>query len=331
MKPKIVLVGLGRFGRNHLRVLKELEEEGLCEVYGVVDISTEALENVKKNYNITTSTKFNEFLGDCVDAIDIVTPTDTHYSISRECLEAGKHVFVEKPLTTSYEEAKELVRIANMKEKVLMVGDIFRYNSAVQKIKQLIKKGELGEVYYMFGHFMGLKDPRLDVGALFNFTVHHIYVYNYLLEKLPEEVTCCTGHFLGRKEFEDVVLLSLKYPSGILGIIEGSWLPPGNFRDLTIVGSRKSLTSDLLKQTIDLHDIYIEARNGKLKAVNNGSKRIDIKFKEPLKLELLDFIECIKTGRKPLADGQAALNVIKVAEKALESTRLGRRVRVNEK
>jgi UDP-N-acetylglucosamine 3-dehydrogenase len=160
--------------------------------------------------------------------------------------------------------------------------------------------------------------------------VHHIDIYDYLLEKLPEEVMSCTGHFLGRKEFEDVAIIILKYPSGTLGIIECSWLPPGKFRDLTIVGSKKSLTSDLLSQTLELHDICIETQNGRLKAKNRGSRRIDLEFREPLKLELLDFIECVKTGRKPLADGQVALNIIKVAEKALESARLGRSVKVNE-
>ncbi len=210
-----------------------------------------------------------------------------------------------------------------------MAGHIFRYNSAVRKIKELIEKGELGQVYYLFGHFMGLKDPKFDVGSLFNYTPHHIDIYNYLLQKLPEEVTCCMGFFLGRNEFEDVALLVLKYPANVIGIVEGSWLPPGKYRDLTVVGSRKSVTSDLSKQTLELHDVRIETRKGRLKAVDKGSEKFDLKFKEPLKLELQDFIECIKTGRRPIADGQAALNVVKVAEKALESARLRKSVKIN--
>jgi len=328
LKLKILLVGIGKFGKNHLRILKELENDGLCTVYGVVDKRIEVLEDTKKNLDIATSTNLNDFLKDA-DAVDIVTPTNTHYKIAKECLTAGKHVFVEKPLTTSYAEAKELVELAKEQGKTLTVGHIFRYNSAVQKIKELMEKGELGEIYYMFGHFMGLKDPRLDVGALFNYTPHHIDIYNYLLKKLPEKVTCCTGHFLGRKKLEDIAILTLKYPSGTLGIIEGSWLPPGKHRDLTVVGSKKSITSDLLKQTLKLHNSHIEIRNGQLKAVDQGTTEIKLEFKEPLKLELLDFIECIKTGRKPLADGQTALNVIKVIEKALESAKLGRNVRIN--
>lgn len=323
------MVGVGRFGKNHLRVLKELEKEGLCRVHGVADVKTDVLENTRQSHGVAISTNFNDFLTENVDAIDIATPTNTHFSTCKKCLNAGKHVFVEKPLATSYAEAKELVQTAREKNRILVVGHIFRYNSAVQEIKGLMEKGELGEIYYMFGHFMGLKDPRLDVGVLYNYTVHHVDIYNYLLEKLPKEVTCCTGHSLRRKRIEDVAILTLKYPYGALGIIEGSWLPPGKHRDLTVVGNKKSVTSDLLRQTLQLHDSHIEIHDDLFKAVNRGATEIKIGFKEPLRLELLDFIKSIKTGQKPLADGQAALNAIRVMEKALESARLGRTVRIS--
>lgn len=329
MKPKIVLVGVGKFGSNHLRVLKELENDGMCEVYGIIDKRIEVLESIRKNYDVATSTSLKEFLEDA-DAVDIVTPTDTHFKICKQCLAAGKHVMVEKPLTTSYAEAKELVQMAAEKNKTLMAGHIFRYNPAVRKIKELIEHGDLGELYYMFGHYMGLKDPRLDVGALFNYAVHHIDIYNYLLGKTPEQATCCIGHFLNRKNLEDLAILALRYQNGIMGIVEGSWLPPGKHRDLTIIGSEKSVTSNLLKQSLTIHNVCIERKDGILRAVNGGSLNIKIKFQEPLKLELKDFVECVKTGRKPLADGQAALDAIKVAEKALESARLKRSVKIDE-
>ena len=331
LKPKIVLVGLGNFGKNHFRVLKELERQDACKLYGVVDIKGETLKVVGKGHKVKTSVDFHDFLkDDDVDAVDVVAPTSTHFDISKECLEAGKHVFVEKPFTTSYVEAKELVQIAEEQRKTLMVGHIFRYNFAVRKIKELIENGELGQIYYLFGHFMGLKDPKFDVGALFNYTVHHIDIYNYLLQKMPEEVTCCAGFFLGRNEFEDVALLVLKYPTNVMGIVEGSWLPPGKYRDLIVVGSRKSVTSNLSEQTLELHDVHIEAWNEGLRAVDKGSEKIDLKFKEPLELELQDFIESIKTGRRPTADARSALNVVKIAEKALESAQLKRSVRINE-
>jgi len=330
MRPNIVLVGMGKFGKNHLRVWKMLQSQDFCKLRGVADISSEILKSVNKECNVETSLDFRYFLDKDVDAIDIVTPTDTHYEICKECLQANKHVIVEKPLTTSYSAAKELVQMAKKQDKILMTGHIFRYNSAVKKIRELVDRGEVGQIYYMHGRFMGLKDPRLDSGALFNFTTHHIDIYDYLLRKLPEEVLGYTGHFLGREDFEDVAFVLLKYPPNILGVIEGTWLSPGKYRDLALVGSRKSITSDLLQQTIVIHNSHIENRNGTPKALDMGTQEMNIMFKEPLVLELRDFIRSIKTGKQPLADGKSALNVIKVAEKALESSRLRRSVRLDE-
>ena len=328
MKPKLALVGAGRFGSNHLRVLTELEKEKKCSLVGVIDSKLEVLEQIAKKHNIHTSTNPDDFLDD-VDAVDIVTPSDTHFNLCKKFLAAGKHVFVEKPLTTSYVEAKELLRLAIEQEKTLMVGHIFRYNSAVNKIKELIEKGELGQIYYMSGHFTGLKDPRLDGGALYTYTVHHIDIYNYLLENLPEEVSCCTGHFLGRNEFEDLAIISLRYPSGTLGIVEGSWLPPGKNRDLTVVGSKKSVTTDLLNQTLCLYDAYIKKHGKQFKAIDDGSTDIKLEFKEPLRLEILDFIRCIETGVEPLSNGQDASNSINIMENALKSAKLGKSVRLS--
>jgi predicted dehydrogenase len=328
MKPKIALIGAGKFGKNHLRVLKELENEGFCTFYGVADKRTEVLENVRKAYDLETTSDLADFLKTDIDAVDVVIPANIHFEICQKCLSAGKHVFVEKPLATRYAEAERLFQLAAEKNRVLAVGLIYRYNSAVKRIKELIDSGELGKVYYMFGHYMGFKEPRTDVGALLNFAVHHIDIYDYLLEEIPDEVTCSTAYFLGRRGLEDFALLVLRYPNGVVGVVEGSWLPPGNYRDLTIVGSKKSITSDIGKQTLVLHDISMGKKNNAFKAIDKGAKNIDAKFEEPLKLELKDFLECVESGRKPVADGQAASRTVLIAEKALESARLKRSVKI---
>jgi len=330
MKLKIVLVGAGKFGKNHLRVLKELEKDELCTLYGVVDKRVEILESVRRDYNVATTSSLAEFLKADIDAVDIVTPADTHFKVCKECLAAGKHVFVEKPLATKYAEARKLVQLTADKDRILMVGLICRYNPAVKKIKELIDLEKLGKIYYMYGHYMGFKEPRAEVGALLNFAVHHIDIYDYLLEELPEEVTCSVAHFLGRQNFEDLSVLILRYGNGAVGIIENSWLPPGNYRDLTVIGSKKSVTSDLSKQTVILHNIHMKKNSGTIKAIDEGQLPLDVKFEEPLKLELKDFIECIKTGREPMADAETASRTVMIAEKALESARLKRSVKINE-
>jgi predicted dehydrogenase len=329
MKPRIVLVGVGRFGKNHLRVLKELEKDGLCTLNGVVDKQVETLEKVRKNYDVAVTTDLEVLKGD-VDALDIVTPADTHFELCKECLTAGKHVFVEKPLTIKYSEAKKLVRLAADNDRILMGGLIYRYNPAVRKIKELIDLGEFGKIYYLYGHYMGFKEPRQEVGALLNAAVHHIDIYDYLLEKIPEEATCNAAHFLGRENFEDLAVLVLSYGKDTVGVVESGWLPPGNYRDLTVVGSKKSVTSDVSKQTVTLHDIHMEKKDGTFNAVNKGSLSLAVKFEEPLKLELKDFVECISAGKKPVADGEVASRSVMIAEKALESARLKRSVKIRE-
>jgi len=330
MKPKIVLVGVGKFGKNHLRVLKELEKDELCTLYGVVDKREDILESIRKNYKVATTSNLSEFLKVDIDAVDIVTPADTHFEVCRECLVAGKHVFLEKPLATNYADARKLVQFATDKDRILMAGLIYRYNPAVKRIKELIDLEKLGKIYYMFGHYMGVKDPRAEVGALLNFAVHHIDIYDYLLEELPEEVTCSIAHFLGRENFEDLAVLILRYGNGAVGIIENSWLPPGNYRDLTVVGSKKSVTSDLSKQTVILHNVRMEKINGTFKAIDKGAQNLNVKIEEPLKLELKDFVECVKIGRKPIAHGQIASRTVMIAEKALESAHLKRSVKIHE-
>jgi UDP-N-acetylglucosamine 3-dehydrogenase len=330
MKPKIILIGAGKFGKNHLRVLKELEDDDLCTFYGVVDKRIEILENVKRNYDVAVTTDLAEFLKSDIDAVDVVTPADTHFEVCQKCLTAGKHVFVEKPLATEYADARKLVQLAADKDRILMAGLIYRYNPAVRKIKELIDLRELGKIYYLYGHYMGFKEPREEVGALLNFAVHHIDIYDYLLEEIPEEATCSVAHFLEREKFEDLAILVLRYGKNTVGVIEGGWLPPGNYRDLTVIGSNKSVTSDLSKQTVILHDIHMEKKDRTFKAVDHGSSPVDVKFEEPLKLELKNFIECVKTGRKPIANGEVASRSVMIAEKALESAHLKRSVKIHE-
>jgi predicted dehydrogenase len=328
-KPKIVLVGAGRFGKNHLRVWKELEVEGHCLLYGVVDSRIDVLEDIAKRLSVNVSLNLNDLLEHDIDGVDVVTPTDTHFGIGQACLNAKKHLFVEKPLTSNYHDAEKLVNLARRNDRTLMVGHIFRYNQALLKIKELIKGGELGQVYYIYGHFMGTKDPRTDVGALYNYAVHHVDSYNFLLDELPNEVNCTFGYYLGRPHFEDVVVLTLKYPSGKLGVFEGGWLAPGKSRDLTVVGSKRSVTSDLLDQKLLVNENHVELKNGQFKAFDNGSNELKVEFKEPLRLELLDFVNCISNDNCPVAGAESALSVIKIMEAGLKSAKLGKSVSVS--
>jgi len=327
MRPVIALMGAGKFGKNHLRVLKELEEEGECIFYGVIDRDIKILEKISKEHNLKVTTELDDFINK-VDAIDIVTPTKTHYDLCKKTLMNNKHVFVEKPLTTNSKEVNKLIHLSEKNNKILMTGHIFRYNNAVYEIKKMLQNNTLGEIYYILGHFMGLKNPREDMGTLFNYAIHHIDIINYLFSEIPKNINCITSHSLKRNHLEDLYVITMKYSSNMLAVLEGSWLTPLKKRDMTIVGSKKSIHADLLNQSITLYETYIKREKGILRAHDKGETKLNIKYVEPLKLELLDFINSIKTGKPPLADGSSALKAISIIEKCIESSKYEKTVKV---
>lgn len=316
MKPRIMLIGLGRFGRNHFRVLRELQSEGFCELRAIADLDPTVLKDLKSE--VETSTDYHDLL-DLVDAVDVVTPTSTHYVIAKDCLMSGKDVFVEKPLTTNSTLCQELVNLANEEKKILMAGHIFRYNKALQMIRELLSDGSIGKVHFLSGHFTGITNPRSDLGVIFNYAVHHIDIYDNLLNVLPVKVNCSVGHFLGRQKLEDIALIILRYPNNVLGIIEVSWMMPRKVRDLVVVGSEMSIVSDLLHQTLTLHQARIVVNDSSPVAIDQGLKNIGVNFEEPLRVELLDYLNSVVTRKQPIVNGQVALRVIKIAEKAIDS------------
>jgi len=328
IKPTIVLIGAGKFGKNHLRVLKELEAENQCEFVGVVDKDEELLSEISKKYNLSVSNRIDSFLTEKIDAFDVVTPSSTHYELCKKILNKNINVFVEKPLTLSYDESRRLGSIALKKNLVLMVGHIFRYNAAVKKIKEIISTDK-NQKKYIYGHFLGLNNPQYDMGSLYNYAVHHVDTYNYLLGELPTEVFCINGYYLERPNFEDVSLLTLKYPSGTMAHFEGSWLIPIKERSITIISKDYCIISDLLKQNIKLFHTGIENLNGKLIAFDNGFEDIKIDFKEPLKLELMDFISSIKNKSIPDSNWTHALIINRILDAALKSAKTSRRVKLN--
>jgi len=331
LRPRVVLVGVGAFGKNHLRVLRELEQSGLCELYAVVDKSKKALE-VARSLIGSSGVKFTPDLEPLLrnaDAVDIVTPASTHYELCKACLEEGCHVFVEKPMATSYRQALDLVRTATKQSLVLAVGHIFRYNMAVRFVKDYVGRGQLGDVYYLTGKFINLKAPRNDVGAILNYAVHHVDIFSFVLEALPTHVFCYKGHYLNRSMLEDAGFIMLKYPKGIIATLEVSWVHPIKRRTLTVVGGRQSLFVDLLEQKVRIFDARLELEGEGFKPRIYGERVLNIKHEEPLKLELTDFLESIVYGREPLASGRQVLFVIRVLELAIKSAREGREVRIH--
>jgi predicted dehydrogenase len=292
-------------------VLKQLAKQQTCNLTGVIDVRHEQLTS-ESVAGLHVGTDLNAFLDDC-DAVDIVTPTDTHYEIVEKCLKARKDVFVEKPLAVRSAEASELVTLAHQNGRIFAVGHIYRYHPAVVQIKSMINRGTLGTLRLLDGRYLGTRGPRSDSGVLLNLAIHFVDLYRYLLGEDPIEVFARCQKFSSESRFEDHAVLTLKYPSGSMGHMTVSWLSVQKTRDVLVAGENLTLFVDL-------------AGNQQVTSERSSppSATMTIKGTEPLLAELTDFVNCVRTRARPLSDAESAVGEIRILEKAQEASKLGR-------
>lgn len=317
---RILLIGVGRWGRNHLKSLMKLADE----LY-VAD-SDPGQSKVCKEFSIPAdhfSLNYHDFL-DRVEGVDIVTPADSHLSICKDCFKSGKDVFVEKPISVTSKEAKEMIATAGGKGLILQVGHIYRYHPAPAKIKNLLEEGRLGTVQYAYGHFMGFKRPRTDVGVTQTDAIHYVDLFNFLFGETPRAVTAVIRHYLDLP-LDDTSFSALEYGKKMV-FIEAGYMPPEKRRDISIVGDRASLYCDFQKNSLLFCDNHHEKQGERCVALEGEVSEIPLDGEEPLKMELKAFIDSIRNRSKPLADGQAGYEALKVVEACYESSRRGARL-----
>lgn len=327
-KLGFALIGVGYWGPNYARILSELDE---VELLWCCDKNMAALLKMQKLYpTIKITKKISDILADKkVDCLIVVTPAQTHYQIVRDVLNADKHVLVEKPLTTSVEEAKDLVALSKKKKKILSVDHTFKFNPGIKKLKELIDKGELGKIYYMYGLYNALGPIRKDVSAMWDLSPHFIYTANYLLDSKPISVSG-RGRDLLIKGMDDVVFLTFEYENGVLFNLHSSWLDPLKVRQLVIIGSKKMAVFDDVSgdSKLKIYDKSAEVSSdpnfAKLSVILRVGDMIVPRLEntEPLKEVVLDFIKSIKKNRKPFIsceEGCDTVTALVAAQKSLES------------
>ncbi len=313
------VIGCGHWGQNYVRVLHELS---VSEVVAVCDKNKDNIRLHPKYYPpLNVCTSVDELLDDeSIDAIVISTPALTHYKIAKESLLRGKHILVEKPLALNVEEGKELIRLAREKKVVLMVGHTFLYNTAIKKMKELIRKDDFGEIYYLHSTRTHLGLIRNDVNAIWDLAPHDISIFSYLLDCQPIRVSAVGGQFLGNGR-EDVAFVTLMYPNGIIANIHVSWVDSNKVREVVVVGSKKRIVMDDLNnlERIRIYEKGVSVERGpggfgefQLLLRDGDIISPKVEFQEPLKLQIQHFIECIKTNSVPITDGQCGLNVVRV-------------------
>ena len=322
---KLGVIGCGYWGPNLIRNFRNTDG---CEMVIACDKQADRLARVNKLFpGIETTDKHEDLLHSDLDAVAIATPVWTHYPLAKTFLEAGKHVFVEKPLTHSSEECEDLIHLAREKNLVLMVGHTFEYTAAVNKIKEIVDSGELGEILYVNSTRVNLGLFQQDINVIWDLAPHDISIITYVLGKEPTSVNAQgISHF--KEGIEDVAMTTLNFDGNTIAFIRNSWIDPNKVRSMIFVGSKKMLVYDDTSpnEKIKIYDKGVEKPSyydnfGEFQfSYRYGDIYIPrIEEYEALSNECGHFIRSIDEGNTPRSDGLSGLRVIRVIEAANQS------------
>jgi predicted dehydrogenase len=314
---RVGVAGLGYWGPNLARNLGALPG---CEVTWLCDADAERLERLGPAFpGARTSGRLDDLLADDgLDAVVLATPVPTHADLAERVLRAGKHCFVEKPLAQSVADAERVVAAAQESDRVLMVGHLLEYHPGVEKLKELVTSGELGDLHYVYSHRLNLGKLRADENALWSLGAHDVSVLLHLLDEEPVALDAHGASYM-RPGIEDVVFCFLRFASGSTAHMHLSWLDPHKSRQFTVVGSRRMATFDDmdLERKVTIYDKGFDQASESYgeyitRAGDIYSPRIS--NREPLRIECEHFVECVRTGAAPRSDGASGLRVVRVLE-----------------
>ncbi|MHA1331008.1 MAG: Gfo/Idh/MocA family protein [Candidatus Hodarchaeales archaeon] len=324
---KIGLIGVGYWGRNHLRSLKKLQSNGEVDEILVCDTNEIALKEVQKYDGVEIERDWKKVLeNDSVDLVSIVTPSPFHYSMAKEFMLKGIDVLVEKPLAMTIEECDELIEISEKTGSGLMVGHIFRFHPGILELKKRIAKGEFGDILNIIIKRQTLTSPRPDMGVLLALGIHEVDLTSFLLgEKKPDFIFADMNYFFGNQE--EMALIIQKFGTTTAYSYE-SWIDPtkGKLRELSLIGSQGSASLNFsIPNRIIIHHSYIEKTKDNSKkrfeVVNGGDFEVTLEYKEPLLEELKHFITESFNSKKYRANAEVGKRAVIMIRKAFESNK----------
>ena len=320
--PRVVQAGVGRWGANHLRVWLGMQAKLFVAEPAAAGREACRKAGVPDDHIVRSVAD----VLDAVDLVDVVTPVDSHFEIARLAIEAGKDVFIEKPLASTSEEASALVRLARERGRILQVGHIFRYDPATDFIRDAIARGELGQIRWLQGRFAGFKRPRADCGVTAADALHFIDLFNFLMGRSPDAVLACMADVLGRG-MDDLSWVGLDY-DGAIGMVEANYFAPDKARSVTIVGEAATVLCDYAsgQDRIKIFGNRHVSEGGTWKAVEGTVTHQEVNIEEPLARELRAFIRSSLTRETPLADGHCGAEVVRIIEAAQFSSETGHAV-----
>lgn len=320
---RVGVAGLGYWGPNLVRVLHELDD---VEVVALCDPDSAALRTLMRRYPALRGfATFGELLEDDIDAVAIATPVPTHYELALSALEHGKHVFVEKPMALSVEEAQTLIRVADDEGLTLMPGHTFLYSPPVVEVRGLIESGDLGDIYFISTSRVNLGLHQPDGSVIWDLGPHDLSILEYWLGQAPASVSAMTRCCV-MPDVPDVAFVNLRYASGTVAHMELAWLAPSKLRRTAVVGSRKMVVyDDTSNEPVRVFDSGVDLPT----PADFGQYRLSYRTGdivspaiapvEPLSFELADFRAAIGTGREPRSSAGLGLSVIRTIEAIEES------------
>lgn len=310
----VAVIGIGFWGKNHVRVFNELPE---TELLAVCDVDKSKVEAIQQKYGVKGYTDSGRMLKrKDIQAVSICTWTTKHAAEATKAIKAGKHLLVEKPLASTIPQARRIVTLAQQKNRILMTGFIERFNRGVANVKDQIRKGSIGTPVSVTARRVSEWPERIgDVGVIKDTAIHDMDMVRYLLEEEPDTVFAKAGN-LRHKKYEDYAQVMLSFRSGKTAFIEANWLTPYKVRQLIVTGSKGIISMDYITQqiTIDTADQTITPRH---------------RWEEPLKKELQHFATAVIEGKQPSVTGLDGLKALIIAEAALKSARQNKTVKIS--
>ena len=310
LSKNVCVVGAGYWGKNHIRILHELGFLG-----GIVESNKETLNRFAEQYpDVKGFLSLNEALQDkSFLGFTVATPAKTHYPVAKQAMEAGKHVLVEKPLALEKKHAEELIHLSEKNNVNLMVGHVLLFHPAIKKIKELINKGKIGKLQYIYSNRLNLGQVRMEENVFWSLAPHDISVFQYFTNSFPTSIHASGSAFL-QEGIHDSTLTQLKYPSGVEGHIFVSWLHPFKEHRLVVIGTEAMITFEDSSEgkPLKLYAKKIDMEKDIPEKIDGPVTLIDYEQKMALTEELQYFVSHLD-GKKPnIANGQHALEVIKI-------------------
>jgi predicted dehydrogenase len=309
--PSIAVIGCGHWGRNLVRNFS-----GLGVLAMACDNSASARDmTIGLAGGATVVSNLNEVLGSEITAVVISTPAETHFEIAQAALTSGKDVFVEKPLALTLAQGVQVVRLAEERELILMVGHVLEYHPAVVRLVEMVRGGELGEVRYIAATRLNLGKVRREENILWSFAPHDVAIVLRMMGRLPFQVSAHGGSYV-QPDIADVTTTHMLFDDGVRAHSYVSWLHPFKEQRLVVIGSKKMASFDDVTKELVLYDQRVDLLEGEPTPVKGIGERVEFSADEPLLVECRAFVEAIKTRRPPLTDGHSGLRVLQVLQAA---------------